>query len=120
MKILVYGNDKFADYNTFMRAVVVAIDGKMEDNKLEIYSAGPHKINSYTAEFVNRSELFLKQKGIRSRFFRVLKRDVVENFDNYSFDSVIYLSTRDDKTHLFDTIIKDAEDRNIDVNIYRS
>lgn len=120
MKILIYGNEKFSDYNTFMRAVVVAIDGKIDDDRLEIYSAGPHKINSYTAEFINRSENYLKQKGIKSRFFRVIKRDIVENFDNYSFDSVIYLSTRDDKTYLFDTIIKDAENKNIDVNIYRS
>lgn len=120
MKILVYGNEKFADYNTFMRALVVAMDGKINDNRLEVYSAGPFKINSYTAEFVNRSERFLKQKGVKPRFFKVLKRDVVENFDNYGFDSVIYLSTSGDKTHLFDTIIKDAEDRNIDVSIYRS
>ena len=119
MKILVYGNEKFSDYNTFMRAVVVAIDGKIDD-KLEIYSAGPYKINAFTAEFVNRSENFLKQKKVKSRFFKVLKRDIVENFDKYGFNSVIYLSTRGDKSHLFDTIIKDAEDRNIDVNIYRS
>ena len=119
MKILVYGNDKFSDYNTFMRAVVVAMETNI-DSRLEIYSAGPHKINAFTAEFVNRSENYLKQKGVKSRFFRILKRDVVENFDKYSFDSVIYLSTSGDKSHLFDTIIKDAEDRNIDVNIYRS
>ena len=119
MKILVYGNDKFSDYNTFMRAVIVAIDGKI-DNRLEIYSAGPYKINAFTAEFVNRSEGFLKQKKVKSRFFKVLKRDVIENFDKYEFNSVIYLSTSGDKSYLFDTIIKDAEDRNIDVSIYRS
>jgi hypothetical protein len=120
MKLLVYGTENFADYNTFMRAVIVAMDGKLTDNRLEIYSAGPFRINSYTAEFVNRSENFLKQKKVKSRFYKVLKRDVVENFDNYGFDSVVYLSTSGDKTHLFDTILKDAEDRNIDVSIYRS
>lgn len=121
MKILVYGNTKFSDYDTFTRAVVVAIDNlvKNDDNRIDIYSAGPYKINQFTAEFVNKTEQFFKQKGIKSRFYRVLKNDVVENFDSYEVDGVVYLSTKNDRSEIFDTIIADAENNNIPVSVYK-
>lgn len=121
MKILVYGNTKFADYDTFTRAVVVAIDNVVapDDSKLEIYTAGPYKINQFAAEFVNKTERFFKQKGIKSRFYRVLKKDVAENFDNYDLDSVVYLSTKNDRSEIFDAVISVAEEKDIPVNIYK-
>ena len=121
MKILVYGNSKFSDYDTFTRAVVVAIDNlvDLQDKKIDIYTAGPYKINQFTAEFVNRTEQFFKQKGIRSRFYRILKNDVVENFDSYGLDGVVYLSTSNDRSEVFDTIIADAETSNIPVSVYK-
>lgn len=121
MKILVYGNQKFADYDTFTRAVVVAIDNVVapDDSKLEIYTAGPYKINQFAAEFVNKTERFFKQKGIKSRFYRVVKNDVVENFDKYDLDSVVYLSTKNDRSEIFDTVISAAEEKDIPVNIYK-
>jgi len=121
MKILVYGNPKFADYDTFTRAVVVAIDQNVtaDDSKLEIYTAGPYKINQFAAEFVNKTEGFFKQKGIKSRFYRVLKNDVAENFDKYELDSVVYLSTKNDRSDIFDVVISEAEERNVPVNIYK-
>jgi hypothetical protein len=122
MRILVYGNTKFADYDTFTRAVVVAIDNAVSatnnDDRLDIYTAGPYKINQFTAEFVNKTEGFFKQKGIKSRFYRVLKNDVVENFDKYDIDSVVYLSTKNDKSEIFD-VISEAENSNIPVSIYK-
>jgi hypothetical protein len=74
MKILVYGNNKFSDYDTFTRAVVVAIDNNVssDDNRIDIYTAGPYKINQFAAEFVNKTEGFFRQKGIKSRLYRVL------------------------------------------------
>ena len=121
MKILVYGNQKFADYDTFTRAVVVAIDQNVssDDSKLEIYTAGPYKINQFAAEFVNKTEGFFKQKGIKSMFYRVLKNDVIENFDKYELDSVVYLSTKNDRSDAFDVVISEAEERNVPVNIYK-
>lgn len=121
MKILVYGNTKFADYDTFTRAVVVAIDNTTSpnDDRLDIYTAGPYKINQFTAEFVNKTERFFKQKGIRSRFYRVLKNDVMENFDKYDIDSVVYLSTKNDRSEIFDTVISAAEEKDIPVSIYK-
>lgn len=121
MRILVYGNTKFSDYDTFTRAVVVAIDNLVDsgDNRIDIYTAGPYKINQFAAEFVNRTEQFFKQKGIKSRFHRILKNDVVENFDSYDLDGVVYLSTRNDRSEIFDTIIADAETNNIPVSVYK-
>lgn len=121
MKILVYGNNKFSDYDTFTRAVVVAIDNNVnsEDNRIDIYTAGPYKINQFTAEFVNKTERFFKQKGIKSRFYRVLKNDVEENFDTYDIDSVVYLSTKNDRSEIFDVVISEAENNNVPVNIYK-
>jgi hypothetical protein len=121
MKILVYGNTKFSDYDTFTRAVVVAIDKNvdLQDNKIDIYTAGPYKINQFTAEFVNKTEGFFRQKGIKSRFYRVLKNDVVENFDKYDLDSVVYLSTKNDRSEVFDVVISEAESKNIPVSIYK-
>lgn len=121
MKILVYGNNKFSDYDTFTRAVVVAIDNLVDnqDNRIDIYTAGPYKINQFTAEFVNKTEQFFRQKGIKSRFYRILKNDVVENFDSYDLDGVVYLSTKNDRSEIFDTIIADAENNNIPVSVYK-
>jgi hypothetical protein len=122
MKILVYGNTKFSDYDTYTRAVVVAIDNivsQSNDNKLEIYTAGPYKINQFTAEFVNKTENFFKQKGIRSRFYRVLKKEFEENFDNYDIDTVVYLSTKNDRSEIFDVVISEAEKNNTPVSIYK-
>lgn len=122
MKILVYGNNKFSDYDTFTRAVVVAIDNNItndDDNKIDIYTAGPYKINQFAAEFVNKTEGFFRQKGIKSRFYRVLKNDVAENFDNYDLNSVVYLSTKNDRSEIFDVVISEAENKNIPVSIYK-
>lgn len=121
MKILVYGSNKFSDYDTFTRAVVVAIDNAVDsvDGKLDIYTAGPYKVNQFTAEFVNKTEGFFKQKGIKSRFYRVLKNDIVENFDKYGIDSVVYLSTKNERAEIFDTVISTAERQDVPVNIYK-
>ena len=121
MKILVYGSNKFSDYDTFTRAVVVAIDNAVDSiyDKLDIYTAGPYKVNQFTAEFVNKTEGFFRQKGIKSRFYRVLKNDVVENFDKYGIDSVVYLSTKNERAEIFDTVISTAESQDVPVNIYK-
>jgi len=121
MKILVYGNNKFSDYDTFTRAVVVAIDNNVtsDDNRIDIYTAGPYKINQFAAEFVNKTEGFFRQKGIKSRFYRVLKNDVAENFDNYDLNGVVYLSTKNDRSEIFDVVISEAENKNIPVSIYK-
>jgi methyl coenzyme M reductase alpha subunit len=82
MNIVINGTDKFQDYPTFMRAVVVAIDECLnpDDNRINLYSTGGYKVNQYAAEFVNRSERYLKQKGIKARYFIIPRRDAVEKY----------------------------------------
>lgn len=121
MNIIVNGTDKFQDYNTFMRAVVVAIDELMkpDDNKINIYSCGGYKTNQFAAEFINRSEGFLKQKGIRPRYFIVPKKDVVERFDEYSPDMVVYLSKKGENLEIFDSLLSVATATDTETRIYK-
>jgi hypothetical protein len=121
MNIIVNGTEKFQDYNTFMRAVVVAIDELMKpnDNKINIYSCGGYKTNQFAAEFINRSEGFLKQKGIRPRYFIVPKKDVVERFDEYSPDMVVYLSKKGENLEIFDSLLSVATATDTETRIYK-
>ena len=120
MKILVYGSDKFADYATFMRGLVVAIEDTQvsNDNKIEVYTAGPHKINDFTAEFINRTEGFFKQKGIKTKFSRVKKSEVVEHFETYGFDHVLSFNSKQDQK-FYDALIDKAEAKNIPSSYYK-
>jgi hypothetical protein len=120
VKILVYGTDKFEDYPTFMRGMVVAIEENMthSDGRLEIYTAGPHKINNFTAEFVNRSEGMLKQNGIKAKFSRVRKAEVSEHFDTYEFDHVLSFNSKEDQ-RLFDVLLDKAENSKIKSSYYK-
>lgn len=121
MNIVVNGTDKFQDYATFMRAVVVAIDECLgpEDKKINLYSVGGYKTNQFTAEFINRSERYLKQKGIRPRFMIIPKRDAVEKFDEYDFDMVLFLSGKKETPEVLDNLVGAAQARDVDVRIYK-
>jgi hypothetical protein len=68
MIIVVEGTKSFSDYEVFMRAMGVALSSKTEDSEIQVWSAGPHVINSFTAAFCNSSENFLKQKGYKITF----------------------------------------------------
>jgi hypothetical protein len=121
MNIVINGTEKFQDYHTFMRAVIVAIDEslKPDDNKINLYSVGGYKTNQFTAEFINRSEGYLKQKGIKPRYYIVPKKDVVEKFDNYDVDMLLYLSGKKENLEILDSLVTAAQNRDIDVRIYK-
>ena len=121
MNIVVYGTDKFQDYNTFMRAIVVAIDELMplNDTKINLYSCGGYKTNQFTAEFINRSERFLKQKGMKPRYFIVPKRNMVERFDEYDVNMVLFLSAKSENLEALDPLVSKAESKDINVAIYK-
>lgn len=120
MRILVYGTEAFNDYPTFMRGVVVAIEDNIKngDGRIDIYTAGPHKINNFTAEFINRSENMLKQNKIRARFHRVRKAEVLENFTEYDFDHILSFNSKNDQK-FFDTILDKAEKNKIKSSYYK-
>ena len=85
MVIVVEGTKSFSDYDIFMRAMGVALSSKTDDPDIQVWSAGPHTINSYTAAFCNSSENFLKQKGYKITFSKVPSYWIIENisFVNY-------------------------------------
>jgi len=121
MKILVYGTQKFEDYPTFMRGLVVAIEENIvkQDPVIQVLTAGPRRINSYTAEFINRSENYFKQKKIKTRFTRVKYEDVLSNMDSYDIDYVVSFNSKGDPEKLFDSILSKAEKLNIPASYYR-
>lgn len=90
MNIGVQGTKEFSDYNVFLRAMGVALSD-VEDGEFNVYSAGPAQINSFTAEFCNRSENSLKQRGIKIRFYKVPSSYIEENADNFNYFA--FLST---------------------------
>jgi len=83
--IVVEGTKSFADYEIFMRAMGVALSNVTNDQEIQVWSAGPHKINNFTAAFCNSSENYLRQKGFKVIFSKANPRWISENmsFVNY-------------------------------------
>lgn len=85
MIIVTEGTKFFEDYDVFMRAMGVALSISSVDNKIQIWSLGPHKINNFTAAFCNSSERFLKNKGYKISFHKVNTKWVLENIGFVSY-----------------------------------
>lgn len=107
MIIGVQGSLAFDSYQVFMRAMLVAMSIKSnEDNQIHIYAAGPVKVNSFVSEFSNITEDSLKARGIRIRFFKVPPSWLQENVDK--IDYFAYLSKpKEQKSNLAEFIDKD-------------
>ena len=90
MNVAVQGTKEFSDYEVFMRAMGVALSG-VKDGEFNVYTVGPARVNSYTAEFCNISERALKSQGIRVRFYKVPPSYIEDNMAD--FDYVAFLST---------------------------
>jgi hypothetical protein len=84
MNVAVQGTKEFSDYNIFLRAMGVALSD-IGDGELNVYTAGPAQINSFTAEFCNRSENSLKQRGIKVRFYKVPSSFIEENAESFNY-----------------------------------
>ena len=85
MIIVVEGTKSFNDYEIFMRAMGVALSVKTEDSEIQVWSAGPHVINSFTAAFCNSSENFLKQKGYKISFSKAAPYWIAENISYVNY-----------------------------------
>jgi hypothetical protein len=94
MNVAVQGTKEFSDYNVFLRAMGVALSD-VGDEEFNVYTAGPAQINSFTAEFCNRSENSLRQRGIKVRFYKVPVSYIEENASY--FDYFAFLSTPNQK-----------------------
>lgn len=85
MIIVVEGTKLFDDYEIFMRAMGVALSNPNVDSDIQVWSVGPHKINSFTASFCNSSENYLKQKGFKVTFSKVHASWVAENINYVNY-----------------------------------
>lgn len=114
MIIAVEGTKTFSDYETFMRAMGVALSQPNDDGTIEVWSAGPHKINSFTAAFCNSAENYLKQKG-----FRISFRKVPPSFISDNINDIAFLAFFSKKNEPASRNVVAAEMSDIEVGIFR-
>lgn len=84
MNVGIQGTKEFSDYNVFLRAMGVALSD-VNDGELNVYTAGPAQINSFTAEFCNRSENSLKLRGIKVKYHKVPSSFIEENAESFHY-----------------------------------
>lgn len=115
MIIAVEGTKGFTDYDTFMRAMGVALSQPNSENIIEVWSAGPHKINSFTAAFCNSAENYLKQKGYKVMFKKLPSSYISENMSYVSYFA--HFSTKNDNPS---RLVAEAELAGVETGIFRS
>lgn len=105
----------FSDYSVFLRAMGTAM-ASMEDTDTEIVmmSAGPINLNAMAMEFTNVSERSLKARGIKIKVVKVPPSWFKSNMHvvNYFMYFSLPKETPSD-------LVREAEDKDIDVGIYR-
>jgi hypothetical protein len=115
MKIGIQGTSAFEDYSVFLRAMRVALSEIKEgDQEFLVYTAGPAKVNSFAMEFINITERSLKAQGIRTRVFKLppkALKESIHTMDYFAFFSQPKESTSD--------LVREAEDKEVDVGIFR-
>lgn len=115
MIIAVQGTNSFDDYNVFLRAMGVAMSSmKEDDTQLHIYSVGPVKINGFVSEFCNISEVGLRRRGKKIKYYKVPAQWVEENMD--AFNYFAFLSKPKEP---ISKLVASAELKDIEVGIFR-
>lgn len=115
MIIAVEGSKSFEDYEIFMRAMSVALSNPNIDSDIQVWSLGPHKVNSFTAAFCNSSENFLKQKGFRIKFHKVTSIWVAENISYVNYFA--FFSKPSEGTSRMTKLAEETE--GVEVGIFR-
>jgi hypothetical protein len=115
MIVGIQGSNNFDDYNVFLRAMGVAMSTMPEDDKiLNIYSAGPLKINSMLSEFVNLSERGLKARGKKIKSYKVPPSWINENME-----SLNYFAFFSKPNESVSKLVSSAQLKNIETGIFR-
>lgn len=115
MIVVVQGTNNFNDYQVFLRAISVALSSlPKEDKKIEICSVGPAKTNTMAMEFVNVSERSMRSRGIKLKLRYVPPSWVIENVKSINYFA--YLSTPSEPKG---NLVKEAENNNVEVGIFR-
>ena len=115
MNLVVQGSNEFNDYNTFLRAMGVAMsEMKNEDTEINIYSVGPSKVNSMVIEFCNLSERGMKARGMKIKNYKVPPSWVIENMEYIN-----YFAFLSKPKQSVSKLVAEAELKNIEVGIFR-
>ena len=114
MNIAIQGSKKFDDYQVFMRAMGVALSDLGDGGVANIYTVGPHKVNSFLAGFVNLTEDGMKARGMGIKWHKVSYNWLRDSLD--IIDYFIYLSKP--KEHP-SALCATAERKDIEVGIFR-
>ena len=115
MIIVVEGTKGFSDYETFMRAMGVALSQLDDSNSIEVWSAGPHVINNFTAAFCNSAENYLRQKGYRISFKKLPQSHIADRIDDINY--LAFFSKKNEKSS---SLVAMAELSNIEIGIFKS
>lgn len=115
MIVAVQGTNSFDDYNVFLRAMGVAMSSmKDDDAEFYIYTAGPLKVNGFVAEFCNVSEVGMRRRGKKIKYYKVPPQWIEENLE--SFNYIAFLSKPKEKVS---KLVASAELKDIEVGIFR-
>jgi hypothetical protein len=87
---------------------------KQEDNEIQIFSAGPLRINEMAMEFVNVSERGLKARGKKIKLIKVPPSWIEKNI--HSIDYFAFFST---PKETLSPLVDLADAKNIEVGVYR-
>lgn len=112
MNVAVQGTKEFNDYVIFMRGMSIVLQDS--DSVLNVYSAGPAKINSFTSEFLNKTEGTLKRNGISTRFHFVPPSYIEDNIND--FDTLLFFSTPNQNVSRLAAM---ADLSGVDVKVFR-
>jgi hypothetical protein len=112
--IAVEGTKTFDNYETFMRAMGVALSQPNNEDIIEVWSAGPYKINNFTASFCNSAENYLKQKGFKVIFRKLPPHYIEENMGYVSYFA--FFGGRNEKTS---RLYASAELNNVEAGLFR-
>lgn len=115
MIIAVQGTKSFSNYETFVRAMGVALSTAKKDGTIEVWSVGPHSINNFTAAFCNSTENYLKQKGYRVSFKKLPAHYVEDRISDVSFFAY-FSSKKEPNSKLFAS----AELAGIETGVFRN
>lgn len=120
MIIYAYAHDDFDNYPEFMRGITVAIESykTVNDNRIDIWCGGPLSLNDFTAEYVNKTTNFFKQKKIKIRYHRVLKNNFLKELDKGPVDVVVYFGAKDYEPY-FDVVMSKVQELDIPTRIYK-
>lgn len=115
MIVGIQGSRNFNDYQIFLRAMGTALSMLPSDaTEFTIMSAGPVRINEMAMEFSNISERSLKARGIKIKVVKVPPSWFKKNM--HVVDYFVYFSLPKETVS---DLVREAEDKDIEVGIYR-